>query len=159
IYFGTQNSKVYAVGPDGKQKWVYQIDGGNGAPTHPVLTSKGEVVFGAGGGFVIGLKAADGKESWKFDLDGAPYSDGRTPLRGHPVVAQNYPNILVGADNSNVYEFEEGGAYKSVRRVEGGPVRAGAAVSPDTTIVWVGGDPALYAGLAQGGDKWMVPTD
>ncbi|MGH2352738.1 MAG: PQQ-binding-like beta-propeller repeat protein [Chloroflexota bacterium] len=159
LYFGTENSKIYAVGPDGGQRWVYQIEGGNGPPTHPLINSKGQVVFGAGGGYIIGLRGDDGKEAWKFDLQGAPYSDGRVPVRGHPVLAAQYPNILVGADNYNVYEFEEGGAYKSVRRVEGGPVRAGPAVTPDGTIVWAGGDPAMYGGYASGGDKWLVNVD
>ena len=159
IYFGTENSRLYAVTPDGKLRWMYQILGGGGPPTHPLLTSKGHVVFGAGGGFVQGLRADDGKEVWKFDLDGAPYSGGRVPVRGHPALAVNYANILVGADNTNVYELEEGGAYKSVRRGEAGPVPSGPAVTTDGTVVWASGDPALVGGLAQGGNKWFVNTD
>jgi outer membrane protein assembly factor BamB len=159
IYFGTENSKLYAVGPDGKQRWVYQIEGGNGAPTHPLITSFGQVVFGAGAGFVIGLRADDGREVWKFDLEGAPYTDGRVPLRGHPVLADHYPNILVGADNHNLYELEAAGGFKSVRRVEGSNVRTGPLVTPDGTVVWTGGDPAIYGGYAHGGDKWLVNLD
>src|SRR5262245_38205444 len=139
LYFGTENSKLYAVGPDGKQRWTYQILGGNGPPSYPLITSKGQVVFGAGGGFVQGLRAVDGKEAWLFDLDGAPYSAGREPVRGAPALAPNYGNILIGADNANVYELEEGGGYVSVRRGEAGPVRAGTAVTTDGTVIWASG--------------------
>jgi outer membrane protein assembly factor BamB len=159
LYFGTENSKLYAVGADGKQRWTYQILGGNGPPSYPLITSKGQVVFGAGGGFVQGLRVADGKEAWLFDLDGAPYSAGREPVRGAPALAPNYGNILIGADNANVYELGEGGGYVSVRRGEAGPVRAGTAVTTDGTVIWASGDPGLFGGLAQGGNKWSVFTD
>ena len=159
VYIGTENSRIYAVDATGKQKWMYQIEGGNGAPTYPLLTSRGQIVFGAGGGFVQGLKLEDGKEVWKFDLTGAPYSAGREPIRGAPALSPNYANILIGTDNASVYELEEGGGYVSVRRGDAGPVRSGAAITPDGTVVWASGDPALLGGLAQGGNKWSVGSD
>ena len=65
----------------------------------------------------------------------------------------------VGTDNASVYELEEGGGYVSVRRGDAGPVRSGAAITPDGTVVWASGDPALLGGLAQGGNKWSVGSD
>jgi hypothetical protein len=157
ILIGTENARIIAVTPAGTQQWAFQLTEG-GPPTYPLINSKGQVVVGARGGFVQGIKLSDGKEAWKSDLDSAPYSDGRVPLRGHPVIAPNYPNVLIGADNYNVYELEEDGGYRSVRRAEG-PVRAGPAITPDGTIVWAGGDPAVYGGHAAGGDKWRIGLD
>ena len=99
------------------------------------------------------------KKSGSSTWTGPPTPGAGSRCGGTRCWPSNYANILVGADNTNVYELEEGGAYKSVRRGDAGPVRSGAAVTTDGTVVWASGDPALLGGLAQGGNKWQVGAD
>jgi outer membrane protein assembly factor BamB len=157
IYVGTENNRIHAIRKDGTFKWTFVVEGG-GTLTHPIVNSRNQVVAGTEAGFVVGIKE-DGTQAWLFDLASAPYSDGRVPFRSHPALSPLYPHLLIGADNGNVYELDEGGSFRGVRRARG-PIRAGAAVTGEGTLVWASTDErAVYGGLAAGGDKWRVSLD
>ncbi|MBI3974351.1 MAG: PQQ-binding-like beta-propeller repeat protein [Chloroflexi bacterium] len=157
IYIGTDGGTIIAVRADGTRKWVYQVEP-ESRPTHLAINRSGYVVFGTESGLVIAVKA-DGAEAWRFDLDGAPYSEGRVAVRGHPMLSANYSWLLIGADNGVLYELDEDGVYHGVRRAVGA-IRAGAAFTPDGTLIWVDTtERALYGGFASGGDKFRVQLD
>jgi outer membrane protein assembly factor BamB len=157
IYIATEHSSVRAVRPDGTERWAFTVSDGAGTPTYPVLTNRGRIIFGMPNGLIFALRT-DGTEQWRFDTRHAPYGTADPqPVRGHPVIARNYSNLLFGTDGSNLYELDDG-EYRGVRRAAD-VIRAGAAVTPDGTIVWASYDRSLYAGRATGGDKWRVPLD
>ncbi len=158
IYIGTERGELRAVRPDGTTKWTYSLDSGS-APTHPLVNSKGHIVFGQQNGYIISLAPSSGNEDWRFDLRTAPYGDGTgAPVYAAPAGAANYSNVLIGTDLGVVYELDEGGAFKGVRRASGS-VRAGAAVTPDGTLIWAGLDKIVYGGFTYGGDKWHFSVD
>ncbi|MGH2351331.1 MAG: PQQ-binding-like beta-propeller repeat protein, partial [Chloroflexota bacterium] len=157
IYVGTENFRIHAIRSDGTERWTFVVPDGSGPPTHPLITSRDRIVFGTETGIIFGLKP-DGGEQWRFDTRNAPYgSDDPQAVRGHPVIATNYPNVLIGTDAGNLYELDDG-VYVGVRRATDS-IRAGAAVSPDGTVIWASYDRHLYGGLASGGDKWRFPLD
>ena len=142
--------------PDGEDAWSYDMPDG-GAPTFAVLTNRNRIIAGAQAGPAIGLNL-DGREAWRFDTRNAPYGTSeRQIVRSNPVVAPNYPNVLIGTDAGNLYELDDG-AYKGIRRAEA-PIRAGAAIAPDGTLIWTSLDRTLYAGVPGGGDRWRKALD
>jgi outer membrane protein assembly factor BamB len=157
VYAGTENAKLYAVKPDGEAAWSYDMPDGGGAPTYAVLTNRNRIIAGAQAGLVVGLNL-DGREAWRFDTRNAPYGTSeRQVLRSNPVIAPNYPNVLIGTDAGNLYELDDG-AYRGIRRAEAA-IRAGAAVAPDGTLIWTSLDRTLYAGVPGGGDRWRKSLD
>ncbi len=155
--------KVAAFRPDGTRKWVFSPERVsdtvtvNGRPTYPLLNARGQVVFGTEDGYVIGVNPG-GDQAWRFDTRGAPYG-GEDPqiISAPPGAAANYGRVLVATQSGIVYELEDG-AYAGVRRADAS-IRAGAAVSPDGTLVWATTDKTVYGGFSTGGDKWKVTLD
>lgn len=161
IYIGMENFRVRAIRPNGTQQWEYILSdsGGGQAPTQLLINSKGRIVFGTQSGYIVGLET-DGDEDWKFDTRNAPYGNNdRQAVRGAPGAASNYGRVTVGTDAGILYELEDG-AFAGVRRSESdGAIRAGAAVTPDGTVVWGTIGRALRGGSSTGGDKWRLGVD
>lgn len=155
IVIGLENGQVRAYTTAGAEKWKYS---GDGIATVPAINSKGIVVVGFRGGLVLGLKLSDGSEEWRFNTATAPYGDAAQAVRGHPMLASNFGALLIGTDAGNVYELDEAGQYRGIRRSDS-PVRAGAAVTPDGTLVWASHDKNIYGGNTFGGDKWKHGID
>src|SRR5207244_5886468 len=108
-------------------------------------------------GWVVGV-TTDGGQAWLFATVNAPYgSDSAQTISAPPGAAANSSRVLVPTYAGNVYELEDG-AFSGIRRGDGS-IRAGAAVSPDGTIVWATTEKLVYGGLASGGDKWKATVD
>ena len=162
IYVTTDGPRVVAFRPDGTRRWSFTPTPpeGNtitGKPTFPVINSKGQIVFGTADGYIIGVNG-DGGQAWRFDTVGAPYGGDEIQVINAPLgAAANYGRILVPTAAGNVYELEEG-TFAGVRRAEGS-IRAGAAVTPDGTVVWATTEKTVYGGLSAGGDRWKITVD
>ncbi|HEX2034924.1 MAG TPA: PQQ-binding-like beta-propeller repeat protein [Chloroflexota bacterium] len=160
IYVITAGGKLKAINPNGTERWTYTFQGG--FPTYPLVNGRGQVVFGLDSGYVLGIDPRTGNEAWRFDIRGAPYGPPAddplvTPIASHPAAAANYGRVLVGTDHGVLYELETG-APDRVRRASGS-IKAGAAITPDGTIVWATDARKVYGGLAEGGDKWQRDVD
>jgi outer membrane protein assembly factor BamB len=167
VYIGTENFRVRAISPggqsgqpNGRQKWEYvpPDSGGGQAPTYIFINQRSRIVFGTQNGWIIGLQT-DGKEDWKFDTRNAPFGNvDPQAVRSAPGGGPNYGRVLIGTDKGLVYELQDG-SFAGIRRSEAdGAIRAGAAVSPNGTIIWAAGR-ALRAGSATGVDRWRLVLD
>jgi outer membrane protein assembly factor BamB len=160
VYIGTENFRVRAVNQGGTQRWEYTLpdSGGGQPPTYLFVNQRSRITFGTQNGYIIGLQT-DGKEDWKFDTRNAPFGNADPQaVRAAPAGGANYGRVLFGTDRGLVYEMQDG-AFAGIRRSEAdGAVRAGAAVSPNGTIIWAAGR-ALRAGSATGPDLWRHVLD
>lgn len=76
VFIGANNSNMYAVSPDGTQKWLFEAERElAGIWTTPVLSQDGGTLyFGANKGGVYALDAATGSRRWQFSVYGSIYA-------------------------------------------------------------------------------------
>jgi outer membrane protein assembly factor BamB len=67
IYFGSRDRKLYAVTPQGKQKWTFAT--GAWIDSSPAIGADGTVYFGSWDANFYALNP-DGSEKWKFPTGG-----------------------------------------------------------------------------------------
>jgi outer membrane protein assembly factor BamB len=84
VYIGANNSNMYAVGPDGSMKWLFEAERElAGIWTTPVLSADaGTLYFGANKGGVYALNAANGSKKWQFPVFGSIYASSVLDNRG-----------------------------------------------------------------------------
>lgn len=83
IFVGTYNGTLHAIDPDGSEAWSFTADDVQGLDKRilasPAVTLDGQVVFGAGNGFVYSLDANTGVELWNTrfpeEVDSSPVLD------------------------------------------------------------------------------------
>jgi outer membrane protein assembly factor BamB len=85
VIFGSQDHKVYALGPDGHLAW--SADLGSDVDGTPALGDDGAVFVGTDGDEVVRLDLADGHVAWRTTVDGY--------VRGALSVARN-GDVLAG---------------------------------------------------------------
>ena len=156
VYAGTEGAKLYAVKPDGKESWSYDMPDGAAPdvrradrPQPDHRRRPGRIGDRPQPGRSRGLAVRHPQRALR--------PSERQVIRSNPVIASNYPNVLIGTDAGNLYELDDG-AYKGIRRAEA-PIRAGAAIAPDGTLIWTSLDRTLYAGVPGGGDRWRKALD
>jgi outer membrane protein assembly factor BamB len=76
IYIGANNSNLYAIGPDGQMRWLFEAERElAGIWSSAVLSSDGKTLyFGANKGGIYALDTTSGKERWRFNIYGSVYS-------------------------------------------------------------------------------------
>lgn len=115
IYFGTEtwndNNSVFALNPDGTQKWRYEITGGGPFRSSPAIGPDGTVYIGKKAGPDVNAAFLalnpNGTLKWKFEV--------LTPM------ADIYCSPAVGADGIIYVGSEDGYLY---------------ALNPDGTLAW-----------------------
>lgn len=143
IYFGSWDTYIYALNPDGTLKWKYQTDGAIAPLASPTLsTDEATVYVGSGdpnkdeGGTLYAIKAADGNLRWEKKLD------------------QRRVSGAVVGPNGRIYVTGSGRVY---------------CFSPDGTKVWesapdtaasltpsLSSDGTLYVGTARDGKVYAI---
>jgi outer membrane protein assembly factor BamB len=71
VYFGCDDSNVYAVAPDGRLKWKFQT--GGAVRSTPAITKNGTIYFGSLDKRLYAV-SAEGKLKWAFTTGGQVYS-------------------------------------------------------------------------------------
>ncbi|UCE08713.1 MAG: PQQ-binding-like beta-propeller repeat protein, partial [bacterium] len=78
IYVGAFDDKLYAINPDGTEKWNYTIS--KYMIKSPAIGSDGSIYAGSTKGIFFALKP-DGTEKWQFNTDG--------PVRSSPAIGSD----------------------------------------------------------------------
>ena len=71
VYFGCDDSNVYAVAPDGRLKWKFQT--GGAVRSTPAITKNGTIYFGSLDKRLYAV-SAEGELKWAFTTGGQVYS-------------------------------------------------------------------------------------
>jgi outer membrane protein assembly factor BamB len=84
IFIGANNSNMYAVGPDGSMRWLFEAERElAGIWTTPCLSADGSTLyFGANKGGVYAVSVADGSKVWQFPIYGSIYASSVLDSRG-----------------------------------------------------------------------------
>jgi outer membrane protein assembly factor BamB len=147
IYVGSFDHNLYAVNPDGSQKWKFTTR----APiffSSPVVGADSTIYVGSGDDNLYAVNP-DGSQKWKFTT-GAPI------FFSSPVVGAG-GTIYVGADDHNLYAVNPDGSRKW-KFTTSGKVRSSPAVAADSTIYVGSYDGNLYAVNPDGSQRWRFTT-
>jgi outer membrane protein assembly factor BamB/pimeloyl-ACP methyl ester carboxylesterase len=177
-YFGAQDGRLYAVDRLGATRFTFDAgapirsspalvaDGPGptpGEPSTPPLT--GAVYFGADDGNLFAVSSIDGGLRWSLAPGNPPNS---APLRSAPAAVRlsgsNHSRVYVGSESGKVYAVFETSANSAVTAWEvttGVPATSAPALSPDASIVYVGGaDGKLYClDASTGSHLAQTPVD
>lgn len=159
IYFGSMDRHVYAVNPDGTEKWRHNVFGE--VESSPAIGSDGTVFVGTNGLLLWAINP-DGTFKWVFPARGQ--------IRSSPAVGPN-GNIFVGSDDGYLYAVKPDGSqlwrYKTAESVASSPAVTThrsvfdgffPAVEQTETVVYVGSnDGKVYAVNAGGTFSLSTP--
>lgn len=163
IYFASEDTKFYALNPNGTLQWVYAT----GAPvglrheerTSPALGIEGTIYLGGQDSVLYALNA-DGTLKWKHQFgnaistpgvgsDGTVYAGEKGSVGSGP---DSYLHALDGTDGTLKWTY---GLHH-----QGGLVIGPATVAADSSVVYaVSGGDALFALSANGTHLWTVPKE
>ncbi|MBW7454329.1 PQQ-binding-like beta-propeller repeat protein, partial [Paenibacillus sepulcri] len=155
IYAGTKDYKLYAIGPDGTQKWEIQLE------DYPkdISVSESDSTIYVNANNIHKLYAIDpaGTKKWEFIRGGS----GLVPLLSRsfsaPAIGADGTVFVGGSDDTKLYAVNPDGT-KKWEFVTGGSV-ASPAVGPDGTIYAGTTDGNLYAIKPNGLKKWSYQTN
>ncbi len=144
IYTPCWNDKLYAINPDGTQKWTYT---GKGCLS-PCVAADGTIYWGAPGGRLVALDPADGHEIWSITVGGTP------GLHLTPNIGRD-GTIYLNLNDGAVAAINPDGTLKW-RFETGSPVNTSVAIGPDDTI-YAGNDAGdFYAINPNCTEKWHL---
>ena len=154
IYVGSDNNNLYAVNPNGTEKWVFGT--GNEITSSPAIGADGTIYVGSQDGVLYAL--TDGGQNtvttkWVFGTGG--------PIQlSSPAIGAD-GTIYVGSDDNNLYAVNPDGSTKWIF-VTGSSVLGSPVIGPDGTI-YVGSDDLNLYALTDGGQntvtkKWTFAT-
>jgi outer membrane protein assembly factor BamB/pimeloyl-ACP methyl ester carboxylesterase len=144
IYVGSRDGNLYAVNPDGTQKWKLA----NGSYVAPAIGADGTIYAGSSNLYAVN---PDGTQKWKFAI-GTTYS----AVSSSPAIGAD-SIIYVGFNDGNLYAINPDGTQKW-KFATGG--NSSPAIDADGTIYVGSGDPnySLYAVNRDGTQKWKFAT-
>ncbi|HWD42089.1 MAG TPA: PQQ-binding-like beta-propeller repeat protein [Fimbriimonas sp.] len=147
VYFGSLDQKVYALNPDGTEKWAYAT--GDKIKASAALATDGTVYIASYDGNFYALNS-NGSLKWSYPV-GATMSTAAVALDG---------TIYIGSDAGNVYALSPSGMLKWMAST-GDVNLQSPAIATDGTVYITSGTCMLYAFSSQGQSKWsykMGPT-
>jgi outer membrane protein assembly factor BamB len=145
VYVGSFDGRLYAINPDGTQKWASSRVGSDFSS--PAIGVDGTVYVGSVGGRLYAFNL-DGTQKWAF-LTGAP-------VQSSPAIGGD-GTIYVGSNNGHVYAIHPDGTQKWAFLTEGN-VFSSPAIGGDGTIYVGSDDRNVYAISSDGGQRWVFPT-
>lgn len=186
IYFGTKGTELFALYPDGTQKWHFQANGMIWGT--PALADNGDIYCTTWGGLgYLQTITQDGTERWRFDQESSSASapnigsDGTIYFgAGNNIFAVNPSgtekwryttdhivmgspaigldgNIYIGSGDYYFYALNPNGTLRW-RFNTGGEIKGSASIAPDGTIYVPSFGGYFYALYPNGTMKWKAST-
>jgi outer membrane protein assembly factor BamB len=171
IYIGSVNGPLYAVNPDGTQKWAFAT---NGVYSSPAIGTDGTIYFGSTDGNLYALNP-DGTEKWAFDTGHLIELSSPAIGADGTIYIANAGNDGVGIDDGSLYAVTDTtcsvgsppvivpcGVEKWAFDYGGANIESSPAIGPDGTI-YIGSATSIAPGSlyavdpAHGSLKWAFP--
>lgn len=138
IYIGSIDRNLYAVNPDGSQKWAFQAAGDVNSVA--AIAGDGTIYFNTVPGLFYAINP-DGSQKWTFVAGGT----------SSPTVEAD-GTVYVGGEDKQFYAINPDGSQKWAYDVTGYVLHSPAVASDGT--IYVGGN---YIGMAGGGvDRFVA---
>lgn len=152
IYVRTGDNKLYAIRPDGTQKWVFPLGGWVSVNSCPAIGADGTVYVGAADNKLYAIKP-NGSKKWDLTLG------GDWGINSSPAIGGD-GTIYVGASDGKLYAINPDGSQKwaTIDIISPGGVYSSPAVGADGVIYVGSADFNLYALRPDGSQKWAFPT-
>jgi len=145
IYVGSDDYNLYAINPDGSQKWSFTT----GAPirSSPAIGTDGTIYVGS-----------DDQKLYAINPDGSRKWAGMTGalVESSPAIGAD-GTIYVGSFGNNLYAINPDGSQKWYFTT-GGMIWSSPAIGADGTIYVGSHDNTLYAINPDGSRKWSFTT-
>ena len=146
IYVGSDDSRIYALHPDGSLKWSYKT--GRGIPCTPVVGPGGVVYVISDQLYAL---EADGKLKWSYPVNAEWDFFGSAGLGPDGT-------IYVGSSyESKLYALNPDGSLKWSRVIDG-PITSSVAIGADGVLYFGSLSGTLYAVRSDGFLKWEYPV-
>ncbi len=144
IYVGSRDHKLYAINPNGTEKWSFNTD--HDIYSSPAICSDGTIYMGSriGNLYVIN---PDGTGKWSFEV-GETFSSPTIDLDG---------TIYIGSADNKLYAINPDGTEKW-NFTTGSDVPSSPSIGADGTIYVGSQDNKLYAVNPDGTEKWSFAT-
>ncbi|MCX7996088.1 MAG: PQQ-binding-like beta-propeller repeat protein [candidate division WOR-3 bacterium] len=130
IYFGTDDSCLYALNPDGSLNWFYKSLGCIRVP--PIISQGGIIFFGTDNGYIYAI-ASDGGLVWRLRLS----SDYCYPK----AIAED--TTIFAITNAGLYAIKPAGAVKWFCVIQDLSPELGPVVGPDG-VIYISSGNILY---------------
>lgn len=143
IYFGSDDTNVYAVHSDGTKKWSFAT--GGAVEASPAIGEDGTVYATSDDGLLYALDSA-GTKKWSFNL-GSDYASLFDPS---PALGAD-GTVYVAAPHKGLFAITPTGTQKWLLT---GVPSSSPAVGADGTIYFAASDRHAYAVRADGTVKW-----
>lgn len=148
IYVGSLDRHLYALRPDGSNKWLPLRTGGE-VWSSPVIKEDGTLYFGSNDNRLYALESETGTILWHFDTRGEVVSS--------PAIGPD-GTIYVGSLDSTLYAINPDGS-KGWTFPTGDEIVSSPAIGPDFTIYFGSRDNKVYALDGETGrEKWSFTT-
>ena len=144
-YIGARNGCLYAVYPNGSQRWAFQSN--NAICSSPAIGTDGTIYIGSGDGNLYALKP-DGTRKWAFPTGNS--------IDSSPAIGTD-GTIYIGSEDNNLYAVTPDGTRKWAFAT-GDWVDSSPAIGADGTIYIGSADSNLYAVNQNGTRKWAFTT-
>ena len=148
IYVGAQDNNLYAVNPDGTQKWVF-TGATDWIDSSPAVGADGTVYVGSWDNKLYALDAADGSEVWSFETGSLIVSSPAVALDG---------TIYFGSSDGIFYALNADGTLKW-QYVTGDELDSSPAVGDDGTIYFGSYEDKLIALNPDSSLKWEFEVE
>jgi outer membrane protein assembly factor BamB len=145
LYAGSYNNYLFALNPDGSEKWRFKTSGHVRASA--AIAIDGTVYIGSQDGVMYALYA-DGSLKWSFSTGGQINSSAAIAVDG---------TIYFGSYDDNLYALGSDGSERW-RYTTGGGIYSSPAVGADGTIYFGSYDDSVHALNPDGSLKWKYPT-
>jgi outer membrane protein assembly factor BamB len=151
IYFGSEDSILYAVNPNGTLKWKYMTGGPVNASA--AIDSDGNIYFGSEDGYLY-CRTPENGEKWSPFLTGGG-------IFGSPALSQDETAVYIASTDGRLYAIaaENGKARWPSAFMTGAKIVSSPVVGFDGTIYIGSLDHYLYAINPDGSLLWKIDLD
>ncbi|MBS3815940.1 MAG: PQQ-binding-like beta-propeller repeat protein [Candidatus Thermoplasmatota archaeon] len=148
IYFGSKDSNLYAVDPDGTTRWTANI--GDEIRSTSALNQNGTLYFGCKDDNLYALNSNDGSTRWTRGLNG--------DVKSSPAIGEDGTIYVGSQQGSRVYAIDPDGS-ENWSTVDIGEIKTSPVIGENGTIYVGSKDSNVYAIYPNNGTiRWSFST-